>query len=487
MGRFVHHGITFAADARARNRERAAVDSPAMTTLPAPAPTPRTTEIHTTSASSRPLALVVEPAEGQSERIALPASGTVVLGGTWAGEPGGDESRIGIADSTVSARHARIEVTHGKARIVDLGSRNGTWLGGARVEAAALTVGSCAILGRSAIALEEASHAHDDDVEATREEDDDEPLPGAVGRAPAMRTLAAAVRVFAQLSAPVLVRGESGSGKEVVARALHALSPRRNGPFQAVNLGALPRELAEGELFGHERGAFTGAIGPRAGVFELADGGTLLLDELGELPLDMQAKLLRVLETSEVRRLGARTAKKIDVRVVAATWAPLEKRIADGTFREDLFHRIAVLVVDVPPLRERRGDVPAIAESLLSRSRAELGEKIRSPAAASRLSAESWPGNVRELRNVIYRAAAQARGKTIEAADVARALTPRAPSSSSPPPPLRPLRNARSAIDLVSAHGGSIAAAARACGVPRETLRDWVRAARKPGTDQGAP
>ena len=451
-----------------------------MATLPAPAPTPRTTEILTPSAVPRPLALVVEPAEGQAERIALPASGTVVLGGMWAGSPADyDERRIGIADSTVSARHAQIEVAHGKARIVDLGSRNGTWLGGARVEAAALSVGSCAILGRSAIALEEAAIAVDD----AEREDDDAPLPGAVGRAPPMRAMAAAVRVFAQLSAPVLIRGESGSGKEVVARALHALSPRRTGPFHAVNLGALPRELAEGELFGHERGAFTGAIGPRAGVFELADGGTLLLDELGELPLDMQAKLLRVLETSEVRRLGARASKKIDVRVVAATWAPLEKRIVDGTFREDLFHRIAVLVVDVPPLRERRGDVPAIAEALLARSCAELGEKTLSPGASSRLSAESWPGNVRELRNVIYRAAAQARGKTIEAVDVARALTPRAPSSSSSsaPPPLRPIRDSRTAIDLVSAHGGSIAAAARACGVPRETLRDWVRAARRPG------
>jgi DNA-binding NtrC family response regulator len=452
-----------------------------MTTLPAPAPTPRTTEIHTASAATRPLALVVDPAEGQAERIALPASGVVVLGGMWATDGRGEDgARIGIADSTVSARHARIEVAHGKARIVDLGSRNGTWLGGARVEAAALSVGSCAILGRSAIALEEATLADDVLDDLPTEEDDDEPLPGAIGRAPSMRALGAAVRVFSQLSAPVLVRGESGSGKEVVARALHALSPRRDGPFHALNLGALPRELAEGELFGHERGAFTGAIGPRAGVFELADGGTLLLDELGELPLDMQAKLLRVLETSEVRRLGARTSKRIDVRVVAATWAPLEKRIAEGTFREDLFHRIAVLVLDVPPLRERRGDVPAIAAALLERSRAELGEKLLSPAAASRLSAESWPGNVRELRNVIYRAAAQARGETIEAADVARALTPRASSSAPPPPAMRPIRDARTAIDLVTAHGGSIAAAARACGVPRETLRDWVRAARRP-------
>jgi DNA-binding NtrC family response regulator len=293
-----------------------------------------------------------------------------------------------------------------------------------------------------------------------------------------MRALARRVHAYAALSAPVLIRGESGSGKEVVARALHAISPRKNGPFVAINLGALPRELAEGELFGHERGAFTGAMTTRAGVFELADRGTLLLDELGELPLDMQAKLLRVLETGEVRRLGAREGRKVDVRVVAATWAPLDERIAQGTFREDLYHRVAVLMLDVPPLRDRRGDVPAIAQAMLDRHRHELGVRVLSPAAASRLSAEPWPGNVRELRNVIVRAAAHASGDVIEVVDVARALGPK-PTSSSPPPRVQTKVEVRNALELVRAHGGSIAAAARACGLPRETLRDWVRAAKK--------
>jgi DNA-binding NtrC family response regulator len=253
---------------------------------------------------------------------------------------------------------------------------------------------------------------------------------------------------------------------------LHQLSPRRNGPFQAINLGALPRELAEAELFGHERGAFTGAAGQRAGVFELADRGTLLLDELGELPLDMQAKLLRVLETGEVRRLGARASKQVDVRVVAATWAPLEQRIVEGTFREDLFHRVAVLVIDVPSLRERRCDVPAIAQALLARSN-DFSHKSLSPSAASRLASEPWPGNVRELRNVLFRAAAIATGETIDGADVARALTNR---TSQPPP--RPHRDPRSAVALVKTHG-TIAAAARAAGVPRETMRDWVHGQRR--------
>jgi DNA-binding NtrC family response regulator len=421
--------------------------------------------------SPETLALVVEHADGRAARVPLPSKGTVVLGGEWAVDGVESETRIAIGDPTVSARHARIEIAEGRARIVDLGSRNGTWLGGARVEAAALTVGACAIVGRSAIALEEIAEAHEpqgiDDV-----------LPGAVGRSPAMRALARRVHAYAALSAPTLIRGESGSGKEVVARALHAISPRKNGPFVAINLGALPRELAEGELFGHERGAFTGAMTTRAGVFELADRGTLLLDELGELPLDMQAKLLRVLETGEVRRLGARDGRKVDVRVVAATWAPLDERIAQGTFREDLYHRVAVLMLDVPPLRDRRGDVPAIAQAMLDRHRHELGVRVLSPAAASRLSAEAWPGNVRELRNVIVRAAAHASGDVIEVADVARALGPKT-TSSPPPPRVQTKIEMRNALDLVRAHGGSVAAAARACGLPRETLRDWVRAARK--------
>ncbi len=404
------------------------------------------------------LALVIEPFVGRATRVQLPREGAVVLGGLWAGRD--EEGRIAISDPTVSASHARIEVQAGRARIVDLGSRNGTWVGGARVEAAALTVGACAMLGRSAVALE---HQHEEDDEGAF----DEPIPGAIGQSPPMRRLATQVRSFAGLMSPVLIRGESGSGKEVVAKALHALSPRSAGPFHAVNLGALPRELAEAELFGHERGAFTGANHARGGYFELADGGTLLLDELGELPMDMQAKLLRVLETGEVRRLGARAARKVDVRVVAATWASLETRILEGTFREDLFHRIAVLMIEVPPLRERRSDVPEIARALLARS-TDFTHKRLTPAAASRLSSESWPGNVRELRNVLHRAAAFAKGDDIEASDVARACSAR---SSSPPP--KSACDPRSARAMVKAHG-SIAAAARAAGVPRETMRDWA-------------
>ena len=430
-----------------------------------------TAELEVAQPIGRALTLVIEPSGGPTTRVALPARGALELGRARGGPH--SAGRVGIADTAVSARHARLEIEEGRARLIDLGSRNGTWVGGARVEAAVLTLGACAVLGRSVVALEEA-----DAIDPAH----DEPIPGAVGRSLPMRRLAATVRAYAPFSAPVLIRGESGAGKEVVARALHQLSPRRSGPFQAVNLGAVPRELAEAELFGAERGAYTGAAVSRAGLFELADGGTLLLDELGELPLDMQAKLLRVLETGEVKRLGGRTARRVDVRVLAATWAPLEERVAEGTFREDLFHRIAVLLVDVPALRDRASDVPAIAEALLVRS-ADFAEKRLTAAAASRLSAEAWPGNVRELRNVLFRAAALARGSTIDVPEVARALQG---SGSTPPPAGGRPRRSRSgtsldpsaALALFERHG-SIAAAARAAGLSRETMRDRIHAARR--------
>jgi DNA-binding NtrC family response regulator len=431
---------------------------------------------------ARPLALLVSPLGGRPSRHALPEAGGVVIGGAWASGGADDEARIAIDDPAISARHARLEVVRGRARLLDLGSRNGTWLGGARVAEAALPPGVCAILGHSTIVLETAS-AGDEDARAGAGDPDardasdaeGESLPGAIGSSPGMRALARTVRAFAPLSAPVLVRGESGSGKELVARALHQLSPRASGPFHAQNLGALPRELAEGELFGHERGAFTGAIAARPGLFELADGGTLFLDELGELPLEMQAKLLRVLEMGEVRRIGARAAKRVDVRVVAATWAPLEARVVEGTFREDLYHRVAVLVLEVPPLRARRTDIVPIAEAVLATARRDFGHKRLSAGAASRLQSEAWPGNVRELRNVVYRAGAGASGPVIEVADVARAMMGRAPSA----PPPRNVLDTRTAIELVGAHGGNVTKAARAAGVARETLRDWVRAARR--------
>jgi len=227
-----------------------------------------------------------------------------------------------------------------------------------------------------------------------------------IGRSAPMQALYEKLQRLSSSSAPVLLRGESGSGKELVARALHFEGTRRGGPFTAINCSALPSTLLESELFGHVRGAFTGAHAHHRGLFVEADGGTLFLDEIGDMPLELQAKLLRVLEGGEVRPVGAATARKVDVRVVAATHQPLEERVAQRQFREDLFYRLNVLPVQVPPLRERPEDIPLLVEHFLARSRhrnAAAQVQRFSVEAMRALASLPWPGNVRELENLIER------------------------------------------------------------------------------------
>jgi two-component system, NtrC family, nitrogen regulation response regulator GlnG len=227
-----------------------------------------------------------------------------------------------------------------------------------------------------------------------------------VGRSPALRrVLVQAVRLAAT-RLPVLVTGESGTGKELLARALHDASPVASGPFVAVNCGALTRELAESELFGHERGAFTGASARKTGWFEEASGGTLVLDEVGELPMDLQPKLLRVLETGRLRRVGGQGEIAVDVRVVALTLRDLRRDAGRGLFRLDLYHRLAGCELRLPPLRERRSDIALLALHFLEQAAAELGPRTVTPEAMERLSCLDWPGNARELRNTLRRAAA---------------------------------------------------------------------------------
>jgi transcriptional regulator with GAF, ATPase, and Fis domain len=209
----------------------------------------------------------------------------------------------------------------------------------------------------------------------------------------------------------VLVTGESGTGKELIARMLHELGPNPSGPFVAVNCGALPRELAESELFGHERGAFTGAGARRAGWFEEASGGTLVLDEVGELPLDLQPKLLRVLETGRLRRVGGAGEIAVRVRVVAMTLRDLQGDVARRCFRDDLYYRLAGLCLRMPPLRERRGDIPLLAAHFLCEIAREVGERRLDASAMTALSTAVFPGNVRELRNTIRRAAILSSGR----------------------------------------------------------------------------
>jgi DNA-binding NtrC family response regulator len=304
------------------------------------------------------------------------------------------------------------------------------------------------------------------------------------------------VAKVAQTDSTVLLTGESGTGKELVARSIHFQSRRASGPFVPVNLGAVPETLVESELFGHVRGAFTGSAADRGGLFEEADGGTLFLDEIGELPPSVQVKLLRTLESSEVRRLGDNTTRVVDVRVVAATNRDLHAEVQAGRFREDLFYRLNVVHIELPPLRERREDIGLLASYFLERMRTRGGRADLefSPEAQSLLERHDWPGNVRELENAIEHAVALTEGKRILPSDLPASLSaPRLlPRDATPEPqvvlvrgpaPRRAIgveepRDAWSLADVerehiqrvLRRHGGNSTAAARQLGISRTTL-----------------
>lgn len=250
--------------------------------------------------------------------------------------------------------------------------------------------------------------------------DRDYPIDGIIGRCPAMRQVADHVRRVATTDVTVLICGESGTGKELVARAIHGLGGRGRGPFVAVNCAAIPDTLIEAELFGHERGAFTGALQRKAGLFDAAHGGTLFLDEVGELSLAAQARLLRALQEGEIRAVGATAAKHVDVRVIAATHRDLGAMVIEKSFREDLFYRLRVMEIDLPPLRSRGDDIDLLADHLLGQIGARLGRSHLqlSPAARRRLREYRWPGNVRELANCLERAAILCDQQTLEPTDL---------------------------------------------------------------------
>ena len=244
-------------------------------------------------------------------------------------------------------------------------------------------------------------------------------LPEMVGTSAKMMELGRMIRLVAPRSTTVLIEGETGTGKEVVAKALHRLSARNSKSFTVLNCAAIPEALLEAELFGHTRGAFTGAVQSRTGRIEAAHGGTLFLDEIGEMPLALQAKMLRFLECGELQRVGDNEVMRVDVRVIAATHQPLEKRSAEGTFRLDLFHRLAVFPVEVPALRERMEDVPALVDHFLEMMGREMPRKRISAGAMERLMTYSWPGNVRELMHVLERGTILAGDRPeIEAEDI---------------------------------------------------------------------
>jgi len=308
----------------------------------------------------------------------------------------GERADLLLTDSTVSREHVTLALTPAGLVVRDDNSRNGTFLGTTRIREVLLAGDAVLRLGNTTLSIRIDSGLSDIPVAASSRFGD------AIGVSDAMRHVFALLQRAAPTDVTVLLEGESGVGKEVLARAVHDASPRRAGPFVAVDCGSIPAGLIESELFGHVKGAFTGAAQHRIGLVEEADGGTLFLDEIGELPLDLQPKLLRVLEQREVRPVGGREARKVDTRVLAATNRHLASRVADGSFRSDLFYRLNVARVVVPPLRDRIDDIEPLAEMLLRKTLRDPAAHL-APEIASLLKSYRWPGNVRELKNVVER------------------------------------------------------------------------------------
>jgi DNA-binding NtrC family response regulator len=320
-------------------------------------------------------------------------------------EPGND---LVLEDRFISSRHLRVSRRESGLHLMDPGSTNGTWLGSARLFDAEVPLHTTVRIGETELTFEPLSPQGRKEVV----------FHGIIGREPAVRHLTEMIQRVAPSSAAVTVLGESGTGKELVARALHAASARADRAFIPVNCAAISKELIESELFGHEKGSFTGAMATRKGAFEEADGGTLFLDEIGELPLELQAKLLRALESGEIKRVGAARPLTVDARVVCATNRDLMAQVREGKFREDLYYRLCVIPLHLPPLRSRKGDIASLAEHFLSMF-SPRGQSVRfTPAAVERLQGHAWPGNIRELRNVVHRGLLLRKGAMIDAGDI---------------------------------------------------------------------
>jgi DNA-binding NtrC family response regulator len=305
------------------------------------------------------------------------------------------DNSLTLTDAMVSRFHAELRSTPEGVRVVDCGSTNGTWVGTTRIERGCVPAGAALRMGRTTLRIVDGQMVHLP-LHARHE------LAGLLGSSASMRRLMADLERAARSDVGVLVTGESGCGKELVANALHSLGPRNSEAIVTVDCGALTPTLVASELFGHERGAFTGADARYIGSFERADGGVLFLDEVGELPLAIQANLLGVLERRRFRRLGGKDEISVDVRVVSATNRDLRADVNGGRFRLDLFHRLAIVKLEIPPLRERRDDIPLLLEHFVREAGGEDAMEALFPQATlDALSTHHWPGNVRELKNLV--------------------------------------------------------------------------------------
>jgi DNA-binding NtrC family response regulator len=372
----------------------------------------------------------------------------------------------------VSRFHVELEAIEEGIAIRDLGSTNGTRLGSTTVREVVVSQGVELSLGRTTVKLHVSSEHTDVAVSEAAS------FGELSGQSAAMRAIYAVLERAAPTTAPILITGESGTGKELAARAIHGASSRRDAPFEVIDCGGLPPSLIESELFGHEKGAFTGASGEREGAFERADGGTLFLDELGELPLELQPKLLRALGEREVRRIGG-DIRRVDVRVVAATNRDLRREVNSGRFRADLFYRLAVIQVRMPPLRDRLDDLPVLAGNLLRSIGKERGLDVSDVELDAELWQHAWPGNVRELRNYLEQLVILRRKPELMAAEEDRAVEL---TSGLERMPLTEAKNElvarfeqRYVVQLLERTKGNVAEAARSAGVNRATLFRMIR------------
>ncbi len=401
---------------------------------------------------------------------------------------------IQLTDSKVSGLHCEIRLDDRGYRLRDLDSTNGTYVSSLRINDVYIGPGTQFALGTTRLKFEPLGESVEVELADT------DRFGSMIGRSVKMRELFARLEKLARTDTTVLVTGETGAGKELVAEALHDHSPREKGPFVVLDCGSIPPNLIESELFGHERGAFTGATNSYAGAFERAHGGTVFLDEIGELPLAMQPKLLRVLERKEVRRVGGSKTIEVDVRIVAATNRDLGVEVNRGRFREDLYYRLAVARVHVPPLRERKDDLPLLIEHILATTPGGETASI-AQETIDLMMKHDWPGNVRELRNVIERAVLLAESpENEESLRRAPAPVPRSEPSITVTPSQTatsadatmtvpvdvaiPFKNAKQNViseferryisRLLAQHDGNISAAARAAGIDRMSIHKML-------------
>ncbi|HEX8794878.1 MAG TPA: sigma 54-interacting transcriptional regulator [Polyangiaceae bacterium] len=381
-----------------------------------------------------------------------------------------------LSDRTASRRHASFDVIDQRVQLTDLGSTNGTTVNGISVNGARLRGGETVRIGQTTLRVELESES------AVRPVSRATSFGRAIGASPEMRRLYPLCERLAATMLPVVIEGETGTGKELLAESLHEEGPRAAGPFIVFDCTAVPPNLVESELFGHEKGAFTGAVATRKGVFELAHGGTLLIDEIGDLEPALQPKLLRAIERSEVRRVGGDRPIRVDVRVLAATRRDLDHEVQVGRFRDDLFHRLAVARIEVPSLRRRRGDVPLLAAAFARQLGAPDGALTE--ALLQRWQDYAWPGNVRELRNAVSRYLALGEEEPAQGAPGGGAAQGGQPGQGALEAVLAlglPFSAARQRVLLefdrayvarvLAEHGGNVMRAAAASGIARRHLQ----------------